>query len=85
MEANKKLNAAIEVVLNSAEWREMKNIVMELRYNGGVNLSPDTERNIDTLALVAGWIYDQLQPVIRGRSMTEKIRKALGYSYPKFY
>ena len=85
MEANKKLKAALNAVFNSAEYKELHRVVMELRDNGGVNLSPDTERNIDTLALVAGWIYDQLQPVKRGRSMTEKIRKALGYIVTKLY
>ena len=85
MEANKKLNEAFEAVFNSAEWREMKRVVMELRDNGGVRMTPTTERNADNFALVTGWSYDQLQPVKRGKTMTEKIRKTLGYSYSKLY
>lgn len=82
MEANKKLNAAMDAVFNSAEWKKMHRVVMELRDNGGVELHPDTERNIDAYAHVTGWIYDQLQPVKRGKTKTQKIRKALGYSIP---
>lgn len=82
MEANKKLNAAMEAVFNSAEWKEMHRVVMELRDNGGVELHPHTERNADTFAHFTGWIYDQLQPVKRGNTKTSKIRKALGYSIP---
>lgn len=42
---------------------------------------PDAERMADDFALLAAWIYDQLHgmnPRWR-RSMTYKIRKALGY------
>lgn len=54
MEANKKLNAALDAVFNSAEYGELHRVVMELRDNGGVKLHPDTARNIDVLAHVTG-------------------------------
>lgn len=78
MEANKKLNAALNAVFNSEEYNELHRVVMELRDNGGVKLHPDTARNIDVLAHVTG----QLQPVKRGKTKTQKIRKALGYLIP---
>ena len=82
MEANKKLNASLDAVFNSAEYNELHHVVIELRDNGGVELHPDTARNIDVLAHVTGWIYDQLQPVKRGKTKTQKIRQALGYLIP---
>ena len=82
MVANKKLNEALNAVFNSKEYNELHRVVMELRDNGGVELHPNTARNIDVLAHVTGWIYDQLQPVKRGKTKTQKIRKALGYLIP---
>lgn len=38
MEANKKLNEAMNAVFNSAEWKELHRVVMKLRDNGGVDL-----------------------------------------------
>lgn len=82
MEANKKLNAALNAVFNSAEYNELHRVVMDLRDNGGIKLHPDTARNIDVLAHFTGWIHDQLRPVKRGKTKTQKIRKALGYLFP---
>lgn len=82
MEANKKLNAALDAVFHSAEYNELHRVVMELRDNGRVELHPHTERNADAFAILTGWIYDQLKPVKRGKTKTQKIRKALGYSIP---
>lgn len=82
MEANKKLNDAFKAVFNSAEWRNMTRVVMDLRDNGGVNMTLTTERNAEDFALITGWIFDQLQPVKRGKTKTQKIRKALGYLIP---
>jgi len=82
MEANKKLNTALNAVFNSAEYYELQRVVMELRDNGGIDLRPDTERNIDMLAHLTGWIYDKLKPVKRGKTKTQKIRKALDYLIP---
>jgi hypothetical protein len=78
MEANKKLNTALEAVYNSAEWQELQRVVMALRYEG-CEMSATTERNLDHLAITAGWIYDQIKPVKRGKTKVQKIRKILGY------
>lgn len=82
MEANKKLNSALNAVFNSAEYNELHRVVMELRDNGEMEIHPDTARNIDVLAHVTGWIHDQLRPVKRGKTKTQKIRSALGYLIP---
>jgi hypothetical protein len=43
---------------------------------------PDAERMADDFALLAAWIYDRLngENPREKRSMTNKIRKALGYA-----
>lgn len=88
-EQNERLGNALDAVYYSKEMQELKNLVMELRdseecvhgsYN---NIFPHIERNIDSLAETAGWIYDQLDgKPKRGLSKHQKIRKALGYTYP---
>lgn len=45
---------------------------------------PNWQRSADGFAESAGWIYDRLNGRNRlaKRSMTKRIRKALGYAYP---
>lgn len=45
---------------------------------------PNWQRRADALGELCGWIYDRMHGKNRGdkRSMTRKIRKALGYTYP---
>ena len=88
-EQNEKLYDALNAVHNSKEMKDLVNLVMELRdseecvhgsYN---NIHPHVARAIDDLATRAGWIYDQLDVVPKqGMSKNQKIRKALGYTYP---
>lgn len=88
-EQNEKLYNALNAVYKCKEMQDLVNLVMELRdseecvqgsYN---NIFPNVERAIDDLATRAGWIYDQLDGVPkRGLSRGQKIRKALGYTYP---
>lgn len=46
--------------------------------------NPNTERAVDTLATVAGWVSDRLHGINRlhRKSLTKKIRRALGYTSP---
>ena len=40
-------------------------------------------RSADRLVQSGGWLLDQVRPVKRGRTMKQKLRKALGYTtYP---
>ncbi len=88
-EQNQQLEQAISAVLTSKEMKALKTLVFELSlkeecikgdYN---NIYPHVERNIDSFAELTGWIYELLygKPK-RGLSKLQKIRKALGYSYP---
>ena len=46
--------------------------------------NPNWERTVDGIAELAGWTHDRLNGRTRldRRSMTKKIRRALGYTYP---
>lgn len=45
---------------------------------------PTTERIVDDIACMAGWIADRLKGINRlhRKSLTKKIRRALGYTSP---
>lgn len=45
---------------------------------------PTWQRRADSIAELAGWIYDRVNGMTRldKKSVTKKIRKALGYTYP---
>jgi hypothetical protein len=45
---------------------------------------PNIERRADDLACMGGWVHDRINGRNRlsKKSITKKIRKALGYSYP---
>lgn len=88
-EQNDKLRDALEKLYESAEWRNVHELVMELSESeentkkGYLNILPDVERTIDHLAQTCGWIFDSINGIPkRGKSKTEKIRKVLGYTYP---
>ena len=86
-ENNERLNNALNALYESEEFKALKNLVIELRETdgkGGYNaIFPHIERNIDYMVETAGWIYDSLSvKPKRGLSRTQKLRKALGYTYP---
>lgn len=88
-EQNERLYDALNAVYKSKEMEDLVNLVMELRdseeciHGSCNNIYPHVERAIDDLATRAGWVYDQLDGVPkRGLSKGQKIRKALGYTYP---
>lgn len=87
VENNKRLKNALVALYQSKEFEALKNLVIELKESdgeGGYNaIYPDVERDIDCMAITAGWILDQLGGLPkRGAGKVEKIRKALGYTYP---
>ena len=84
---NERLNNALNALYGSEEFKALKDLVIELRDTdgeGGYNaIFPHIERNIDYMVETAGWIYDSLEgKPIRGLSRSQKLRKALGYTYP---
>lgn len=87
-EQNERLGNALDALYHSKEMQELKDLVIELAdsedCNGGCyNIFPDVERKIDDIATTAGWIYDRLNgKPKRGMGKLQKIRKALGYTYP---
>ena len=88
-EQNERLGKALDALMTSNEMRDLVDLVIELRdsedcihgdYN---NIDINVQRSIDALAERAGWIYDALDgKPKRGLSKNQKIRKALGYTYP---
>lgn len=86
-ENNERLNNALNALYESEEFKALKDLVIELRETdgkGGYNsIFPNVERNIDYMVETAGWIYDSLGGTPkRGLSRRQKLRKALGYTYP---
>ena len=86
-ENNERLNNALNALYESEEFKALKDLVIELREtdgNGGYNaIYPHSGRNIDYMVETAGWIYDSLDSKPkRGLTCTQKLRKALGYTYP---
>lgn len=81
-EQDKKLKKALANLQDTKEYRELCSVVMELKDTRLDN--PSIERMIDeTLICRGAWIYDTIngEPK-RGKTLTQKIRKTLGYSYP---
>ena len=79
---DKKLKKALANLQNTKEYRELCSVVMELKDTQIVN--PSVERMIDETLICRGtWIYDTIngEPK-RGKTLTQKIKKTLGYSYP---
>ena len=46
--------------------------------------SPNIEHFVDSISCLGGWVADRLKGINRlhKKSLTKKIRKALGYTYP---
>jgi hypothetical protein len=81
-EEEQKLSQALNELHNSNAYRELCKVVMDL--TGTTIDNPTIERMIDeTLICRGAWIYDTIngEPK-RGKTLTQKIRKTLGYSYP---
>lgn len=81
-EQDKKLKKALANLQDTKEYRELCSVVMDL--TGATVDNPTIERMIDeTLICRGAWIYDTIngEPK-RGKTLTQKIRKTLGYSYP---
>ena len=88
-EQNDKLFNALESLYQTKEFRNLKELVIELSQKEECikgscdNIYPSIERHIDFMAETSGWIYDTLNgKPNRGLSKGQKIRKALGYTYP---
>ena len=79
---DKKLKKALANLQDTKEYRVLCSVVMELKDTQIDN--PSVERMIDETLICRGtWIYDTIngEPK-RGKTLTQKIRKTLGYSYP---
>jgi hypothetical protein len=86
-ENNVRLNNALNALYESEEFKALKDLVIELKETDGVGgynaIYTNVERNIDYMVETAGWIYDSLNGTPkRGLSRSQKLRKALGYTYP---
>lgn len=80
--------------IEAETWGKVTTLVSQAReedgkeYDGYEPVSyhdnPNWQRHADALAELAGWIYDRMNGRNRldRRSMTKKIRKAIGYTYP---
>lgn len=83
-EQENELISALENVRKSKEYNSLVNIVSNME-GEGIDC-PSIERTIDEVLICRGaWIYDKLNgKPRRGKSLTmvQKIRKALGYTYP---
>lgn len=80
-EQEERLLNALNNLYHSEEYTELRNCVQELADAGLDN--PTLERAIDeTLICQGAWIYDTIKGKSRGKTLVQKIRKVLGYTYP---
>ena len=80
-EQEERLLNALENLYHSEEYKELRSCVQELTDTGLDN--PSIERAIDeTLICQGAWIYDTIKGRSRGKTLVQKIRKTLGYTYP---
>lgn len=75
-------------------WVDVTALVHEAQEQDGLTIETNkevswygfgsAEDSIDSLACAAGWIDDRMRGINRlhKKSLTKKIRKALGYTYP---
>lgn len=77
-EANEKVVALV----NKAQ--EEEGLSWDTTENVSFADDPNWNYKADAFAEMGGWIYDRLNGMTRldKKSITKKIRKALGYSYP---
>lgn len=81
-EQEKQLISALENLCKSKEYNRLVDIVSYME-GEGIDC-PSIERTIDEVLICRGaWIYDKLNgKPKRGKTMVQKIRKVLGYTYP---
>ena len=81
-EQEQKLRKALNELYNSNVYRELCKVVIDL--TDTTIDSPDIQRMIDETLITRGaWIYDIINgKPSRGKTLTQKIRKTLGYTYP---
>jgi len=81
-EQEEKLLNALNALYACKEYRELKACVAESKDTGLNN--PSIERAIDEILVCQGaWIYDTINGTPkRGKTLVQKIRKTLGYTYP---
>lgn len=80
-EQEERLLNALNNLYHSEEYTELRNCVQELADAGLDNTT--LERAIDeTLICQGAWIYDTIKGKSRGKTLVQKIRKVLGYTYP---
>ena len=84
-------NTELEKIAKEA-WDKARELVFKAQTDEGMDWQTDKPvsfhggmyyKSCDSLAELAGWIYDRLDGKTRmdKKSMTKKIRKALGYTY----
>lgn len=88
-----KFDHRLSVIVGRAQ-KEITELVNQAQADEGLSWDTDKpinfvdetnwQRTVDSLAETAGWIYDRLAGKNRlaKRSVTKRIRKALGYTYP---
>lgn len=76
-----KLSKSLDGLYKTKEWQRIMDATLELKDTEAICCCLDIKRNIDHLAISAGFIYDKINgKPKRGLSVTAKIRKALGYT-----
>jgi len=80
--------------INTEAWDKARELVQRAQAEEGMNWDTDRpvsfhddpawQYNADGLAELGGWVYDRLngRNRLHKKSVTKKIRKALGYTYP---
>lgn len=80
--------------INAEAWDKARDLVQRAQADEGMNWDTDNpvtfaddpgwQHKADGLAELGGWIYDRLngRNRLHKKSVTKKIRHALGYTYP---
>lgn len=79
------LKEALENLSKSEEYKKLCEVVLDIKQKEIQVDNPTIERMIDeTLICRGAWIYDEvvMKSNRRGKTMLQKIRKVLGYTYP---
>lgn len=84
MENINTLKEALENLYKSEEYKRLCEVVLDIKQKGIQVDNPTIDRLIDdTLICRGAWIYDEVvMQSSRGKTMLQKIRKVLGYTYP---
>lgn len=80
-EQKEALKNALSNLYHTEEFKYLMTLTQELK-NTGLD-SPELEREIDDTLITRGaWIYDTINGAPkRGKTLVQKIRKVLGYTY----